>query len=333
LFCYHKNAILLIIAESEITFHFMKAGVTMKICIIGAGAMGVFFGALLREAGHQVGLVASRQVYLDALARNQGIVVEKDGKRRTVACPISLDSQDFTPSQLVIVFVKSPATEQAASQAGACAGKNGLVLSLQNGLGNADLLARYIDPDRVMAGYTSQGALLLEPGIIRHTGYGPSALGSWNGGSKAEAGALARMFSQAGIATRTEEDVPALIWDKIFVNVAINAIGALAEITNGQVVDMEPSRRLARQALDEAVSVARRQGINIRPDVWEHVLHIGHMSSQNRCSMWQDLKNRKITEIEFIHGAVSRLGQEYNIPTPVNSTLADLIRAAQSNYL
>ncbi|MDR1396818.1 MAG: 2-dehydropantoate 2-reductase [Desulfarculales bacterium] len=305
----------------------------MKICIIGAGAMGVLFGALLREAGHQVGLVASRQVYLDALERNRGIVVEKDGIRRAVACPISLDSRDFTPSELVIVFVKAPATEQVASQAGLCAGKNGLVLSLQNGLGNAELLARHIDPDRIMAGYTSQAALLLEPGVIRHTGSGPSALGSWSGGNKAEALALASMFSQAGIATRTEEDVPAVIWDKIFVNVGINAVGALAGITNGQVVDMEPSRRLARQALDEAVSVARRLGVGIRPDVWEHLLHIGHMSSQNRCSMWQDLKNHKITEIEFIHGAVSRLGREHNIPTPINSALADLIRAAQSNYL
>jgi 2-dehydropantoate 2-reductase len=130
-----------------------------------------------------------------------------------------------------------------------------------------------------------------------------------------------------------EEDIVAAIWDKLFINIAINAIGALAEMPNGQVVEKEPSRRLAWQALNEALAVASHLGIKIRSGMWEHILRIGQMTAQNRCSMWQDLKHKRITEIEFMHGAISRLGQEYNIPTPVNSVLADLVRSAQSNYL
>jgi 2-dehydropantoate 2-reductase len=305
----------------------------MKICIIGAGALGSLFGALLREAGHETGLVAARQVYVEAIKRNQGIVVEKDGQRRIVPCSIATDPQEFSPCDLVIIFVKSPATAKVAPQAARAAGRQGLVLTLQNGLGNADILAAHFDPDRVIAGNTSQGAMLLEPGIIRHTGFGPSTLGSWNGRNQKAAQDLARLLTQANIPASAAEDILSIIWDKLLINVAINAIGALAEMTNGQVVNVEPARNLSRKALDEAVNVALRLGIKVRPEMWEYVLRIGQMTAQNRCSMWQDLKNRRLTEIEFMHGAISRLGQEYNIPTPVNDTLADLVRAAQSNYL
>ena len=295
--------------------------------------MGTLFGALLTEAGHEVGLVGARPIYVDAIKRNDGVVVEKDGQRRVVACPVSLDAEDFAPCDLCIVFVKSTATAAVAATAARCVSENGLLLSLQNGLGNGEALAANFDNKRIMAGHTSQAAFLEQPGVIRHTGSGPTALGSWSGDNKAAAHMLADMFNQAGIATQVVDDVHSAIWDKLFVNIGINAIGALANITNGQVTGFEPSRRLARQALDEAMNVARHLGIAMREGIWEHILHIGSVTAQNHCSMWQDFRMCRSTEIDYMHGAVSRLGRENNIPTPVNSVLADLVRAAQLNYL
>ncbi len=301
----------------------------MKICIIGAGAMGSLFGALLFEAGHNVGLVAARQVYVDAVKRNQGIVLEENNDRRVVPCPLSLNAMDFADSDLCLVFVKSTSTAKVAEEAARCLNKNGYVLTLQNGMGNADILSQYIDPGRVLAGYTSHAALLLEPGVVRHTGMGATALGPWAGTQMQPAENIARVFSQAGIATEPLSDARAAVWDKLFINIGINAIGALLGIKNGQVGSHPDSCRLAILAMEEARTIALSLGVRVREDLYGHFLNVCQLTAENYCSMWQDMQLKRPTEVDFIHGAVSRLGAEHNISTPVNDVLAALVRTAQ----
>ena len=303
----------------------------MKICVIGAGAMGSLFGALLYEAGHQVGLVAARPAYMDAVRRNHGIVLEQGNNSRVVPCPLSLDAMDFANSDLCLVFVKSTATSHIASAAAACLNEKGCILTLQNGIGNADILAQHITPKRILTGYTTHGALLLEAGVVRHTGAGNTSLGPWQKGGLAEelAPQLAKVFTKAGITTQILDDARAAIWDKLFVNIGINAIGALLNITNGQVGQHPDSAALASRAMEEAKKVAQAQGIKVRDDLFANFQSVCQLTAQNRCSMWQDLQKKRLTEVDFIHGAISRMGAELGILTPINDVLASLVRIAQ----
>lgn len=304
----------------------------MKICIIGAGAMGSLFGAFLAEAGHQVGLVEINPAYLQAIRRNQGIILEENNARRLVPCSISSDVSDFCNSDLCLVFVKATATAQVAQDAARSLNRHGYVLTLQNGMGNADTLAGAVLPEKVLAGSTSHGALLLEPGVVRHSGAGITVLGAWQEEAKAAQEAarrIARVFDLAGIASRFLPDVRSAIWDKLFVNIGINAIGALLAITNGQIGSHEDACKVARMAMEEARAVALSLGINVRSDLYAHFLDVCELTASNYCSMLQDMRAKRPTEVDFIHGAVCKIGAEQNIPTPVNDVLASLVRTAQ----
>lgn len=299
----------------------------MKICVIGAGAMGSLFGALLYAAGHQVGLLETQQSHIEAVRRNQGLVLEENGQTRVVPCPVSSRAEDFAGSDLCLVFVKSAHTAQAALSAARCLNENGLALTLQNGLGNADILAGQVN--RVLAGYTSMAALLLEPGVVRHTGKGATALGPWIGATANDARRMADVLSRANIPATVLDDVRAAIWDKLFVNIGINALGAILGITNGQVGSHPETRALAAKAMEEARQVALSLRVPVRENLFDHFLEVCNLTAHNYCSMLQDLQRNRQTEVDFIHGAVSRLGREQNIPTPVNDVLAALVRTAQ----
>jgi 2-dehydropantoate 2-reductase len=152
----------------------------MKIKVIGAGAMGSLFGALLAEAGETVTLLDIRRDHVDAV-NAQGLSIENAGARRIVRLQATTGVDRPDPAaDLSIVFVKSTHTAAAAETAARLAGKTGLVLTLQNGMGNADTLARSLSADRVIAGTTSHGATFLGPGAIRHAGSGDTVIGPWS---------------------------------------------------------------------------------------------------------------------------------------------------------
>jgi 2-dehydropantoate 2-reductase len=302
----------------------------MKICVIGAGALGSLYSANLKAAGHDVGLVASRQVYLDAVKANNGIIVEEPDSCRTVPCPVSLNAMDFAPVDLSVVITKSAATGNVAAIAAKCLGDNGYVLTLQNGLGNADVLAQHIDANRILAGTSGQSAILLSPGVTKHTGFANNVIGAW--GPKTDIDKIkeiARIFTEAKINTDVSDEVRTAIWDKLFINIGVNAIGALAKLTNGQINKCPSSNLLARQAIGEAVKVAEALAIKVRDDVLPNFERRCEISYHTRNSMLQDLSLKRLTEIDFINGAISRLGKEHNIPTPVNDVLTNLVHAAE----
>ena len=305
----------------------------MKIAIVGAGAMGSLFGALLAEGGHAVWLHDIWQEHIDAVNQN-GITIEFEGKLRRVRLKATADPLQIGRSELVLIFVKATQTEAAAQTAARLAGTRGLVMTLQNGMGNAETIAQFISPDRILVGTTSHGSTMLKAGSIRHAGTGPTTVGMWATGEKAfeNARQIADRFTLAGIETTAISDVRPVIWDKLIVNIGINAITALTGIKNGQILDREASRELSTAAIEEAVSVAQSQGIEIRKDPAAHVFQVAAATASNRSSMGQDVDQRRRTEIKAINGFVVREADRMGIPAPVNRTLTALVQTMEYNY-
>ena len=303
----------------------------MKVAVVGAGAMGSLFGGLLAEAGAEVWLIDIWAAHVDAVNK-QGLEIEREGRTRTVHLQATMDPKSISNCDLVIVFVKSTHTGDAALTAKRIAGPQGLVLTLQNGMGNADRIAQDVDPLNVIAGTTSYGATMLGPGKIRHAGVGLTTIGMWHNGEGDMAEKVAAFFSKAGIETEVAPDVRSIVWGKLLINVGINAITALTGIKNGELLDLEATIALSRAAVEEAVRVAEAQNIGVRKDVVDHVLEVARATGKNRSSMGQDVDNRRLTEIKAINGVVVKEAKRLGIPAPVNHTLTALVETLQAHY-
>ena len=305
----------------------------MKIAIVGAGAMGSLFGALLAEGGHEVWLYDVWQDHINALKQN-GLKIEREGETRNVRLNAASDPRQIGESELVLIFVKSTQTRSAAESAAFLADRNGWVMTLQNGMGNAEIIAEYTPSNRILAGTTAHGATMLKAGSIRHAGAGPTTVGMWAEGEKEFqiARQIADQFTQAGIESAAVEAVRPVIWDKLLVNVGINAITALTGIKNGELLDLEATRELSRVAVEEAAAVARAQGIEVRKDPDAHVFAVAAATAANRSSMGQDVDQRRQTEIKAINGFVVREAKSMGITAPVNQALTALVETMEAHY-
>ncbi len=305
----------------------------MKIAVVGAGAMGSLFGAMLAEAGNEVWLYDVWREHVQSINQN-GLQIEREGKTRTVKIKATADPQQIGRVELVIIFVKSSRTNAAAETAQTIADAGGSVMTLQNGMGNADVIAEFVEPERILAGTTSHGATLLGPGSIRHAGIGPTTIGVWSqteeGLRRAEQ--FAEFFNRAGIKTESVADVRSVVWNKLLINIGINAITALTNIKNGQILDLEITRELSRAAVVEAIGVAQAQNIKVHDDTLDLVFKVAEATAVNRSSMGQDVDNRRQTEITAINGFIVREAKRLGLQAPVNFALTALVETLQFHY-
>ena len=303
----------------------------MKIVIIGAGAMGGLFAARLAAAGEDVSVVDVWAEHVETI-RTQGLILETgEGEVRTKPAAVTrVEDLAACAADLVIVFVKSGMTAAAARSAQTILGPVGRVLTLQNGLGNAEIIAEVFGADRVLAGTTAQGATLIGPGRIRHGGRGDTHIGRLTGPVDDFCREAAMILSRAGIPAIAEDAVQSLIWGKLVINVGINALTALLRFTNGQLNDHAETRELVKLAVAEAVQVAAASDVSLPYDnAVEKVLAVAAATATNRSSMLQDILRGRATEIDAINGALVREGVRLGVPTPVNATLTLLIKALE----
>ena len=303
----------------------------MKIVIIGAGAMGGLFAARLAAAGEDVLVVDVWAEHVETI-RTQGLILETgEGEVRTKPAAVTrVEDLAACAADLVIVFVKSGMTAAAARSAQTILGPVGRVLTLQNGLGNAEMIAEVFGADRVLAGTTAQGATLIGPGRIRHGGRGDTHIGRLTGPVDDFCREAAMILSRAGIPAIAEDAVQSLIWGKLVINVGINALTALLRFTNGQLNDHAETRELVKLAVAEAVQVAAASDVRLPYDnAVEKVLAVAAATATNRSSMLQDILRGRATEIDAINGALVREGVRLGVPTPVNATLTLLIKALE----
>jgi len=292
--------------------------------------MGSLFGGRLSLSGNDVVLYDIDRQHVEAVTI-EGLAIEDASTGTvTVARPrASTDPRSVEDADLLIVFVKSTATQEAAAQFAARVRPDVIVLTLQNGLGNEEILKRAFGPARTAAGVTSQGATFLRPGSIRHAGRGPTHI-CMSDGKNDRLSPVCAAFEAAGFETHVSADVASLIWSKLVINVGINALTAIMNQPNGGLLESDETRAIMADLVEEAVAVARARGIRLtHADPLAVVCDVARKTGTNRSSMLQDFDRGRASEIEVMNGAIVREAAHAGLPVPVNTTIVRLIRALE----
>jgi 2-dehydropantoate 2-reductase len=303
----------------------------MKIVIMGAGAMGSLFGGLLALSEEEVWLVDILKEQIDTI-RSVGLTLEDKGKRQIIRVNATSDAASIGKADLVIFFVKTYHTEKAASDALVLQKKDTVFLTLQNGLGNEEAICKGVDRKNVMLGVTNHGATLLGPGHIRHAGWGKTYIGELDGKMTDRVTQIAQVFNKAGVETEVSSNIHRVVWNKLFINVGLNAVAALTGLKNGQLLDYPETLRLLEALVSEAVEVAGKKGIPIEGNPLEKVKAVVEATRENRCSMGQDFDHRRRTEIDAINGAVVKEAERLGIAVPFNQAITDLVKVVEKGF-
>lgn len=299
----------------------------MKIAIIGAGAMGCLYGGKLSAVSDsEVFLLDVWKEHVNAINK-EGLYMEEDGALLHYnQLTATTDAAEVGIVDLAIIFVKSTLTEQAVEINKAVFGENTVALTLQNGLGNIDTIGSKIGMENVIAGTTAHGATMLGPGRMRHAGVGKTIIGELSGTNSERIKEITAIFSAAGLEVEISENVMGLVWDKLLVNVGINALTGITKLTNGELLKHPEIEEVLEQAVKEGIAVANAKGILLGfADPVAHTKDVCKATASNKSSMLQDVLNHKPTEIDMINGAVVREGNRVGVPTPVNRVLCNLI--------
>jgi 2-dehydropantoate 2-reductase len=307
----------------------------MKICILGAGALGCAIGGVLTEGGSEVHLVNRTRSHVDAM-NERGLTLTDGGAERVVKVQAWTDCQDIGPVDLIVVLVKSFHTRAAIEGALPLIGANTVVLSLQNGLGHEDVLAEVVGRERVLAGKTYAGGVMLAPGhVIAGTRGKQSYIGELDGQVTQRARAIAEEFNRAGLQTTVTDNIIGAMWDKLLVNVATGALSGITRLTYGDLYAVPELRACALAAVGEAIAVAAASGVTVSitepVQAWD--MAAAGLPAEFKTSMLQSLEKGSVTEIDFINGAVVRWGEKCKVPTPINQALVACIKGIERAML
>ena len=302
----------------------------MNFLVVGPGAMGCLFAGHLKKAGHRVVILDYREERANHINQN-GISLEGvRGKFKVQMAAVT--EKPALKIHVVLVCVKAYKTDEAARAFYSWLDPDAMVLTLQNGLGNLEILREVLGDKRVLGGVTAEGATILGPGWVRHAGRGATIIGP-AGSDNGPAANIVSALSEAGFDVRAVDEVEDLIWGKLIVNVGINALAAITKLKNGRLPDVDGTRHIMKAAVLEAVRVADAKGIKLPfPDPIERVLEVCRSTADNIASMLQDVLAKRATEIRFINGAIVSEGRNLGIPTPANFTLSCLVEALQDSY-
>jgi 2-dehydropantoate 2-reductase len=309
----------------------MIEGKTMRcesILITGTGALACYFAARLAPYA-QVTLLGTWPQGIAALNENGVCLVTADGGECNYKVRATDDPTDCQGHTCALVLVKSWQTERAARQLAACLPDDGVALTLQNGLGNREILAEVLGESRTALGVTTTGATLLGPGHVREGGKGPILIAE-----QPRLTPFIEVLTESGFNVEMADDLEGVIWGKLIVNVAINPLTAILGVPNGVLLERPHARQLMQSIAEEADAVARALGVVLSyDDPVAEVERVAHRTAQNRSSMLQDVARGAPTEIEAINGAIVRSARGANVDVPKIETLWHLIRAMDSDKL
>ena len=303
-----------------------------KIAVLGSGAMGGVYGTKLFSAGYDVTLIDIWKEHVEAIRAN-GLKVDGLGEGKFFKAKVTDNPDEIGVVDLLIVLVKAYDTTTAIKSCKNIIGPDTVVVSLQNGIGNVEKLIDVVGSEHVIGGVTSHGSYVVCAGNICHTGHSYTSIGELNGQETPRIKKVAEVLEKSGLAPVViSNDVTKLIWKKLMGNISLNAISALCDIRNGQVIEFPETREISRLAVLEAAEVAKAKGITMDYDPVETGWNVIRDTAPNRSSMLQDVTVKRETEIEVINGAIVREGESLGIPTPVNKTLTALIKVIQQTY-
>ncbi|MGB9594751.1 MAG: ketopantoate reductase family protein [Candidatus Poribacteria bacterium] len=303
----------------------------MRIVIVGPGAMGCLFAGLLTESGQtDVWLLDKTKARSDKINEN-GITIEGIGGKRILKIKATSLPNEIEYADLILICVKSYDTFDAVRSIAQIVKDDSIILTLQNGLTNIDVISNAINRGKIIAGVTSYGATMLGVGHIKHAGSGDTVIGKISPNlSDQEVNQIANIFKSARISISITDNIKSFIWGKLIINASINPITAITKLKNGELLKYKETRELLKMVAEESVKIAIASGIILpynNPVI--AVESVCEMTAENVSSMLQDVLNHKRTEIDAINGAIIEKGRELNIDTSINKVLTYLVKAIE----
>ncbi len=272
-----------------------------------------------------------------ARIKDQGLRLVGVGGDRTIQLPATVDPGAAGRADVVLVQCKAPATRAAVAAAkDAVFGPDTVAVSFQNGLGNEEIIAEVVGPENVLGGLTAQGATKEGPGLVRNFGDLPTYVGELDGGLSKRAVAIAEAFTAAGLETHASADIRRDMWKKLLANVWLSCASGATNLNARQIMAIPELAEVCFGALDEAATVARAAGIGLsEAETRETVAKIQGAGGTGdaKSSLCTDLLNQRPSEVDHINGAIVRMGRELGVPTPINATMAAIVKGLQSHYL
>jgi 2-dehydropantoate 2-reductase len=293
----------------------------MKAAVMGAGAVGCYFGAMLARAGHTVTLVGRPQ-HVDAV-KARGLELDMAGFHGFVPMDATTEASGVAGADVILFCVKSSDTENAGRQMLPHLKADAIVLSLQNGVDNAErlekVIGRIVIPAVVYVATEMEG-----PGHVKHHGRGELELGASEPSAR-----IAAAFTAAKIPSVVSQNVAVSLWEKLIVNCAYNALSAIVQLPYGRLIEVAGVPDVMQDVVSECVSVAHAMGIAIPGEIATKVAAIARAMPKQYSSTAQDLARGKPSEIDYLNGYVVRKGAELGVATPVNQTLLALVKLAE----
>jgi 2-dehydropantoate 2-reductase len=300
----------------------------VKIAVVGAGAMGSVYAAILGDAGNEVWALDTWAEHVDAI-RRQGLTVEGASGRRIVRVHATADPAAIGVCDLVVIATKARDVEAAARSAVPLVGPETVVLPIQNGLGSADRVASVLGDEAVAIGVAEGfGASVVGPGHVRHDGWERVRLGERHGPATARIRRIARVWADAGFRVQADDDVDRLVWEKLICNVCFSGTCAILERTIGEVLADPSAWQVASACAAEAHAVARARGVRVEvDDPVAYAWAFGERIPAARPSMLLDDLAGRPSEIDVINGAIPPAAREVGLTAPVNEVVSALVRA------
>jgi 2-dehydropantoate 2-reductase len=296
---------------------------SLKIAVMGAGAVGCYYGGMLARAGHDVVLIARPQ-HVDAIRRD-GLHIETKTFDEHVRLAASTKASAAQGADLVLFCVKSTDTESAGAQLRPHLTAGTLVLCLQNGVDNADRLRSVLPPHQVAAAVVYVASEMAGPGHVKHHGRGELVIEPSNASA-----VVAQALIGAGVPTEISDNVRGALWLKLIINCAYNALSAISQRPYGEVVAGAGVREVMGEVVDECLAVAKAEGVRVAGDAHAAVRKIAETMPSQYSSTAQDLARGKRTEIDYLNGLVMRRGDALGIATPANRVLWALVKLRES---
>jgi 2-dehydropantoate 2-reductase len=304
----------------------------MKIAVIGAGAMGSVYAAILGDAGNEVWAVDTWVDHVAAI-QERGLTIEGASGNRTVRVQATSEPREVGVCDLVVIATKAFDVEAAAHSVKPMLGPETVVLPIQNGLGSADRIAAILGDERVAIGVAGGfGASIVGPGHVHHNGWELVRLGERDGPATERIRRIARVWKDAGFHVQSYDDVDQLVWEKLICNVCFSGTCAILERTIGEVLDDPAAWQVASSCATEAYEVARARAIKLDfDDPVAYVRAFGERIPGARPSMLLDVIARRPTEIDVINGAIPTAAKEVGLTAPVNETVTALVKAKNTS--
>jgi len=301
---------------------------TIRVAVLGAGAVGCFFGGMLARAGHQVTLIG-RPVHVDAF-RKSGLQFEGLKFNERIPVDASTEAEAVRGARLVLFCVKSTDTDEAAAQIAPYLDAGSIVVNLQNGVDNIERIRARVS-QTVIPAVVYVATEMAGPGHLKHHGRGDLVIGALDGEiSMNSLEMTSNLFEAAGVPVVISDNVAGELWAKLVVNCAYNAISAITQLPYGKLIAGAGIRETMRDVVEETLAVAKASGVRMAPDMLARTYKIAEGMPAQYSSTAQDLARGKPTEIDHLNGFVVRRGEALGIPTPANRALHALVKLIET---